>query len=141
MFKVVILSLSKLVARMYKYLSRCTLRMTWSFKSCSTVAHLHIKPGIVSEGLLHYCAGVHLAGFNLWQLVALLYWCTSSMTQSLKAYCTGVHPEHDPISESLLCRCTSSMSQSESLLYKCASRMTQSQSVCCAGVHLEQDSV
>ena len=52
-FKEVSLSLSKLVARMYKYLSRCILRITWSFKACSTVAHLYIKPGIVSEDLLH----------------------------------------------------------------------------------------
>ena len=63
------------------HLSWCTSRMPWSSKACSTVAQVYIKPGTVPEGLLHYCAGVYLAGFILWQLVILLYWCTSGVTE------------------------------------------------------------
>ena len=72
------------------YLSRCTSRITWSFKACSTVAQVHIKPDSVSEGLLHYCAGVHPAGFNLWELFALLYRYESSMSQCQKVCCRRV---------------------------------------------------
>ena len=72
------------------YLSRCTSRMTRSFKACSTVAQVHSKPDSVPEGLLQYCAGVHLAGFNLWELFALLYRYKSSMTHSQKVCCTRV---------------------------------------------------
>ena len=125
-FKEVSLSLSKLVARMYKCKSSKTSPLL-----------VYITHALVFQSLFHGRTGVHQAWHSPWRLVALLCRCVSSRIHSLTACYTVVlvYVWRDWNLWKLIVQVYIwSMTQSESVLYKCTSVAWPFLKACCAAV-------